>query len=162
MLTNRSSVGLIAIAVLGSAQVLVTDRNSTWQEIRADPSLNVQAQTVAFGGVFVPVLDLCTQDGQIQAIKPDLPVCRDPAQGEANCDMTTVHLSRPLVHQEYVCTKPLGGDGTCDPREAELVTVTIPTHYEVPVHTMNWSDPAGGQLLFAKSFDVPACGAVRN
>lgn len=162
MLTHRRSFGAMAIAVLGSAQVLATDQNSTWQEIRADPSLNVQAQTVAFGGVYVPVLDLCTQDGRIRAITPDFQVCKDPAQGEANCEMTTVHLSRPLVSQEHVCTDPLGGDGTCNESDAELVTVTIPTHYQVPVHRMNWSDPAGGDLLFTKGFDVPACEAVRN
>ena len=162
MLTHGRSLAVIAIAALGSVPALAMDQESTWQEIRADRSLNVQAQTVTFGGVFVPVLDLCTQDGQIRAIDPEFPVCSDPALGEANCDLTTVYLSRPLVSREYVCTDPLSGDGTCDKRNAKLVTVTIPTHYEVPVYTMDWSDPASGDLLFTKSFDVPTCEAGRN
>ncbi len=162
MSTRRSMFALIAIAALGSARVFVTGPDSTWQEIRADRSLNVRAQTVAFGGVFVPVFDLCTEEGRIRANHPDFQVCKDPGRDGANCDMKIVHLSRPLVGQERVCTDRFGGDGTCRDGDAELVTVTIPTHYDVPVYTMNWSDPAGGDLLFSKPFDVPACDAGRN
>ncbi len=162
MLTHRCSSALLAIAVLCPAGALAQDRTSTWEEIRADRSLNVQAQTVAFDGVFVPVFDLCTEQGQIRAIEADFPVCKDPALGEANCDMIHVRLSRPLVSQAYICMRPLGTDGTCDDGGRDLVTVTIPIRYEVPVHTMNWSDPASGDLLFTKSFEVPACDAGRN
>jgi hypothetical protein len=159
MRTTRSASALIVIALLGSAQGVPTDQNATWEEIRADRSLNVRAPSVQFDGVFVPVFDLCTQDGQIRAIHPDFAVCKDPALGEAVCDTMTVHLSRPLLGQGYVCTDPMGHDGTCDVSGADRVTVTIPTHYEVPVHAMNPSDPTGGAPLFTKPFDVPACDA---